>query len=124
MAVEVLSETGMAGRPRVSWTQTSSRMAMSPTLEVLRIRASNSRRCEQCDADPACDSGEAARGHRQELLERVADAESVEHGDRGQQPDQVTGEDDERTDVEEVRPPLQLPAAQQLAGAVRQVYCE
>ena len=72
---------------------------------------------QQRDADEAHDAGDAADDDRHPLLEGVRDAERVEHPDRRQQTDEMAEEDDENADMEQVRAPHQLPAAQQLARA-------
>ena len=58
----------------------------------------------------------AADHDRHHLLEAVADADRVEDPDRRQQADEVTEEDHEDADVEQVRAPHQLAPAQELAG--------
>src|SRR6185312_6349828 len=49
--------------------------------------------------------------------ESVRDAEGVEHPDRRQEADEMAGEDDENADMEQVRTPHQLAAAQKLRRA-------
>src|SRR5512141_741712 len=70
---------------------------------------------QQCDADEAHDAGDAADADRHPLLEGMRDTERVEHPDRRQQTAEMAEENDENADVEQVRAPGQLPAAQELA---------
>ena len=91
---------------------------MSPNDEVVRMRASNSRRCtSSVMPTKQNDAGDAADDDRHPLLEGVRDAERIEDPDRRQQADEVAEEDDQDADVEQVRAPHQLAPAQQLARA-------
>ena len=98
---------------------------MSPKDEVARMRGSNSRRCSsKRDADEADDAGDAADHDRQHLLEAVARCRACRTPQIGvSRPTKWPSEDHEDADVEQVRAPHQLAAAQQLARAVRHVYC-
>ena len=64
--------------------------------------------------DEAGDAGNAANHDRHHLLEAMRDAEEIEHGDGRQQAHEMAEEDDENADMEEVRAPHQLLAAQEL----------
>ncbi len=70
---------------------------------------------QQRNADEAHDAGDTADADRHPLLEGVRDAERLEDPDRRQQSAEMAEEDDQDADVEQVRTPGQLPAAQKLA---------
>src|ERR1700760_1045601 len=65
------AETGMVSRPSVHWSHSSSRIAMSPELEVglADARVEQAAVRKQRDADPARNPCDTARSHRHELLE-------------------------------------------------------
>ena len=89
---------------------------MSPKDEVARMRRSNKAAMrQQSDTDQAEYAGDAANDDGHHLLEAVADADDIEHPDRRQQPDEMTEEDHEDADVEQVRAPHQLAPPQELA---------
>ena len=69
---------------------------------------------QQAQPDETEDAGNAADDDGEHLLETVAYAEKVEHGDRREQADEVSEKDDENADVKQVGAPGELPVPQEL----------
>ena len=97
---------------------------MSPKLDVSRMRASKRRRwasraMPMKQKIPAMPPTAMARP----CLKPCADAERVEDPDRRQQADEMSDEDHQDADVEEVRAPAELAPAKECEEPVFQVYC-